>query len=460
MTNNHGKISVKGIIILLSLFLVAILFIVLGILFSYRSNPEKILNESLHSLSDNILNIVNRENSLELNDNYTIDSHIKTTSKIDETNEDIKEYLELLKILPKLDTNIKISEDKDNSKLFYNINVTKDNNKYIDIKYLVKDSTGYYYNDKVTNKYINVGTNNYFETLQNNNTTKENKHYLNTFIIDSIAKNISKEYTKSTEEKTTINNKEIYTNKLTIELDNIKANDIYKKVIKDLKKDKKASFILENYFNGFKNKKIRNKKFLDKKETVKIDIYTTGLTNKLVKVIITDKTEKEEKVIEYNKINDEKSILSKSINNKTKYELNIHKINNKEYNVDIYNDKNKNIGKITIKKTDKESIINISIDDNNKRLNLDYKANYQDIKNNTYRENIKLNVKYFVKNKNIITQTIEIKNKIDNKTKINEDTSESILENSLNEEQVKIKDQYIENKLKEILGGLYEKKDK
>ena len=80
-------------------------------------------------------------------------------------------------------------------------------------------------------------------------------------------------------------------------------------------------------------------------------------------------------------------------------------------------------------------------------------------KNESYKQNIILDIKYLVKKQNVVTITTNIDNKISKETSIKEDTSESILEKSLNEQQVKAKEEFKDNKLKEILGGLYVRKE-
>ena len=119
-----------------------------------------------------------------------------------------------------------------------------------------------------------------------------------------------------------------------------------------------------------------------------------------------------------------------------------------------------NIGSIKINKTDKETIIDLSMNENGKRLDIDYKYNYIKKKAKKYNEEIRLEIKYLVKNNNVLTLSTTISNKYTDDISIKEDTTESILEKSLTEEQKDRKDKFLENKLKDILGGLYEEKEK
>lgn len=459
MTNNQGKISTKGIIILLSLFSVALFFIVLGVVLSYRNNTKSIIEKTLNTMSNTVYILKNNKDSIDLNNNFTIESNIESDVRLDETNEDIKEYKDFLYNLSRIDTNIQIVQNKDNDKMLLSIKSKKNNEDYINVKYLIKDSTGYYYNSYITNKYINLGNNNYFETIKKDTTTNDNVNYIEKYVLESLSNNLANTYSKTTQEEVEYNNSYINSTKVSIELNNKKINSLYKDIVKDLKSDEKALFILDNYFEGFKDKKIKNKKYLEKNETLTINIYTTGLTNRFIKLEIIKNKDKEEKVINYEKIDNNISYLYFINNNNTKYKLAINKINDTNYNVDVFNNNNTNIGTIIFNKTDKETVIDVSINNKGKRLDIDYKYSLIKKKQTRYDETIKLDIKYLNKNNNVLTLSTKIDNKYTDDTSIKEDTTESILEKTLTEEQVERKNKFIENKLKDILGGLYEEKE-
>ena len=460
MTDNHGKISTKGIIILLSLFLIAILFIFLGIYFSYRNSTKTIIEETLNTMNNTIYNLKSSKENIIQDNNFTIKSSVNSDVKLDEANEDIKDYKDFLNNLSMIDTNIEIVQDNDNNKMLFSINSKKNNEDYINFKYLIKDSTGYYYNSNITNKYINTGNNNYFETINDNTTTNDNIKYLEKHIITSLSNYLSESYSKTTQEEVDYNNGYINTTKVSIELNNKKINSLYKDVVKDLKSDEKALFILDNYFEGFKDKKIKNKKYLEKDESLTINIYTTGITNRFIKLEIIKKDNKEEKVINYEKIDNNLSYLYLISNNNIKYKFEINKINDTNYNANVFNSNNNNIGTILLNKTAKETIIDVSINDKGKRLDIDYKYNLIKKTKGRFNEEIRLDIKYLNKNNNILTLSTKIDNKYSKEASIKEDTTESILEKTLTEEQVEKKNNYFENKLKDILGGLYEKENK
>ena len=458
MTDNHGNISIKGLIIIFLLFLVALLFIILGIYLSYTSDSKKIIEETINNITNTISNVRNNEDSLYLNDSFSLESNIKTTSKLDETNEDIKDYIDFINNISKIETNITVTQDKENEELFYTIESKKNNENYINYRYLIKDSTGYYYNDYVTNKYINVGNNNYFETLKKDSNTIDNIKYLKECIIESLSNNLSTDYSYKTQEETEFNNTYVKANRLTIELDNKKLNKLYKSVIKDLKNDEKALFLLSNYFEGFEDKTFENKKFLEKKESITINIYTTGLTNSFIKLEIIKKNNNEEKRIKYEKIDDEKKILYIISKNRVDYIFEINEGKEGQYDISVYNNKGNDIGTIKITKTGKEKIIDVLINTNNKRLDIDYKYSLDKINEKKFNETVSLDIKYLVKNNNILTLSSEINNQYNKKKEIKVNYKESILEKKLTEEQIQRKNDFFENKKKEILGGLYEKK--
>ena len=458
MTDNHGKISIKGLIIIFLLFLVALLFIVLGIYLSYTGDSKKIIEETIINITNTMSNVTNKEDRLYLNDSFSLESNIKTTSKLDETNEDIKDYIDFINNISKIETNITVIQDKENEELFYSIEAKKNNENYINYRYLINDSTGYYYNDYITNKYINVGNNNYFETLKQDATTIDNIEYLKECIIESLSNNLATDYSSKTQEETEYNNTYVQANRLSIDLDNKKLNKLYKSVIKDLKKDEKASFILNNYFEGFEDKTIENRKFLEKKESIRINIYTTGLTNSFIKLEIIKKNNTEEKRINYEKIDEGKEILYIISKNRVDYRFEINEVKEGQYDISVYNNKGNDIGTIKITKTGKEKIIDVLINTNNKRLDIDYKYSLDKVNEKKFNETVSLDIKYLVKNKNVLTLSSEVNNKYNKKKEIKANYKDSILEKKLTEEQIQKKNDFFENKKKEILGGLYEKK--
>ena len=458
MTDNHGKISIKGLIIIFLLFLVALLFIVLGIYLSYTGDSKKIIEETIINITNTMSNVTNKDDRLYLNDSFSLESNIKTTSKLDETNEDIKDYIDFINNISKIETNITVIQDKENEELFYSIEAKKNNENYINYRYLINDSTGYYYNDYITNKYINVGNNNYFETLKQDATTIDNIGYLKECIIESLSNNLATDYSSKTQEETEYNNTYVQANRLSIELDNKKLNKLYKSVIKDLKKDEKASFILNNYFEGFEDKTIENRKFLEKKESIRINIYTTGLTNSFIKLEIIKKNNTEEKRINYEKIDEGKEILYIISKNRVDYRFEINEVKEGQYDISVYNNKGNDIGTIKITKTGKEKIIDVLINTNNKRLDIDYKYSLDKVNEKKFNETVSLDIKYLVKNKNVLTLSSEVNNKYNKKKEIKANYKDSILEKKLTEEQIQKKNDFFENKKKEILGGLYEKK--
>ena len=139
MTNNQGKISTKGLIIIVSLFFVSFLLLLFGIYLSCTNNKTKIIEETTNSISDSIISIFDKDEKFYLDNNFTIESSINSYVKLDETNKELIDYIEFLNNISKIKTNIKITQNEEESKLLYTINSKKDNNNYINIKYIIKN---------------------------------------------------------------------------------------------------------------------------------------------------------------------------------------------------------------------------------------------------------------------------------------------------------------------------------
>ena len=457
MTDNHGNISIKGIIIILSLFLFSAALIGIGAYYSYSSSPKKVLKQTLTSLSNNINNLVSRDEKYRLDNTFSLESDIKTITWYDVTDPDMLEHKDFLNNYLNFESKIKIIQNEEKEKAYFHIHAKENNLDYMDLKYLIKESTGYYYNNYITNKYINMGTNNYFETISKDTNTRSNIEYLNTYIIDSLTNNISDKYMETSQEKVSLNNGDFNSDKISIELDNQKINDLFKLVLKDLKKDDKSSKILGNYFDGFNDYKLKNKKYLKKKEKLTINIYTTQLTGKLLKIEVIDQLDTKVHKYVYEVLNDPLSELYVIEDEKVKNIYEITKESDNKYNINVIDNKGKEIGTILFNKTDKETILDVSINSNLERLDIDYKASYKDIKNDSYTEDIGLEVKYLKKNKNMLTINATVNNKATKEGKIAEDTSESILENTLTEEQKIKKDNFYDNKIRKLIGDTNEK---
>ena len=457
MTDNHGNISIKGIIIILSLFLFSAALIGIGAYYSYSSSPKKVLKQTLTTVSNNINNLVSRDEKYRLDNTFSLESDIKTITWYDVTDPDMLEHKDFLNNYLNFESKIKIIQNEEKEKAYFHIHAKENNLDYMDLKYLIKESTGYYYNNYITNKYINMGTNNYFETISKDTNTRSNIEYLNTYIIDSLTNNISDKYMETSQEKVSLNNGDFNSDKISIELDNQKINDLFKLVLKDLKKDDKSSKILGNYFDGFNDYKLKNKKYLKKKEKLTINIYTTQLTGKLLKIEVIDQLDTKVHKYVYEVLNDPLSELYVIEDEKVKSIYEITKESDNKYNINVIDNKGKEIGTILFNKTDKETILDVSINSNLERLDIDYKASYKDIKKDSYTEDIGLEVKYLKKNKNMLTINATVNNKVTKEGKIAEDTSESILENTLTEEQKIKKDNFYDNKIRKLIGDTNEK---
>ena len=457
MTDNHGNISIKGIIIILSLFLFSAALIGIGAYYSYSSSPKKVLKQTLTTVSNNINNLVSRDEKYRLDNTFSLESDIKTITWYDVTDPDMLEHKDFLNNYLNFESKIKIIQNEEKEKAYFHIHAKENNLDYMDLKYLIKESTGYYYNNYITNKYINMGTNNYFETISKDTNTRSNIEYLNTYIIDSLTNNISDKYMETSQEKVSLNNGDFNSDKISIELDNQKINDLFKLVLKDLKKDDKSSKILGNYFDGFNDYKLKNKKYLKKKEKLTINIYTTQLTGKLLKIEVIDQLDTKVHKYVYEVLNNPLSELYVIEDEKVKNIYEITKESDNKYNINVIDNKGKEIGTILFNKTDKETILDVSINSNLERLDIDYKASYKDIKKDSYTEDIGLEVKYLKKNKNMLTINATVNNKATKEGKIAEDTSESILENTLTEEQKIKKDNFYDNKIRKLIGDTNDK---
>ncbi len=243
---------------------------------NFLDNPKIIIKNSLETLEKQISELVvtKEENILEKN-NYSLEWNLSANLESDLAEE---EYQNLFHNINRTKTSIFIQQDFENKKFFLNQIVKIDDQGVIDNKYLIEDSTKYYFVKDFLDIYINAGNNNYFETLSEDKTAYDNILYLYQFILSSIYKNTYEKDFTFKWVNTTIDGEEQKLRRVSIELDNDKIKTITNKVLKDLKEDKTSSNILNGIYDGFDSLKIeKDKIFLKEGEKISISFYTKGI---------------------------------------------------------------------------------------------------------------------------------------------------------------------------------------
>ncbi len=449
------KSKKKLILILALLFLFcALILIGIGIYFNYLSKPTKIVEKTIVETSTYLKPYFFVKEDNLLSGSFTIDSDIKTTisseyrEKLSANDPESKTLTQMFKNLSNSKTTLHIAKDLDNKKLHLNIN-NKVNKANLDYSLLVTNATEYYKVGNITEGYINSGTNNYFESLVNDTTSEENYEYLYDFITSRIGTYIEEEDITKYPATTTVLDKDVKVNKLSIKLTNDLLNNYKDKLYNDLKNDTKAKNIIESYNDEFFKKKQKNIKFFTKDEGLTVNIYTSTILSKVVKIEFEYSNNTDKEIISYEKGNNDNSIITIRKNDKMLYTLRIT-TKDKELQIKIQDSKDTNIG--TISYSNDSSGIKFNADINNDTDK--YLASYQVKKSNQKKTSCDrkdtLTFKYIKDKTTRIDLKVEATSKITTKVDIKENIDNAVLEKKLTDETKDKIDNYLVNYLNEI----------
>lgn len=424
-------------------FLLSIALLTLGFYFEFIANRERVFKKSINNIFKNIIEVVDMfDFDTGLSNNYKKEANIKITSNsftdnyLTVKNNIIKNKNitlnlgNMLRNLNETNTKVSIINDLKNKKRFVHLQSNLRGVNFLELKNLTENSTNYYYVSGFLNTYVNNGNDNYFESFDEKTTVIDNVKYLSNFIIESITNNIKQSDYKITEEKLNINNKEKSYKKISISIDKKKADKINKSVIKNIKNDERAHKIILST-----NKKIDDIKTNDfpKNANLILNTYVENYTYKIKKyeIIYVDSKTKENITVTYEYKNKNEGTGDIIINNeKYKYEY-ISKEKSKE--MTLYNEYQK-IGTINIEKTKTGILFDLNIINNNKELSINYIMNLLNLKKGkSYNQEQQLTIRTEVNNEPL-NFDINVNTKVNNKTKIDEDTSSSIIERTLTTE--------------------------
>ena len=282
--------KIKKICIIAIIVILASMSIFLGVYFAKLSTPNYLFGIGIEKIDNKINNYFNIDKKYTFNDSFTIESDLSfdlSSEDYQKKEKTDKTYLEknnYIKNLSKTVNNIIVKQDRENKTSYIEVNSKLGTEELVNSKYLIKDSTEYYFIKGITDNYVNNGTHNYFEMLNEDNTTIDNINYIHEFTIKSLRKNLLSEYFTKYKKEEMINSKKMYVNQISFKLTDKTAHEIINNVYSDLKEDKKANKILTSIDKDFFKKKIKDSKvILDKNESYTFNIYTTKYLNKILK---------------------------------------------------------------------------------------------------------------------------------------------------------------------------------
>ena len=406
---------------------------------SYFNNPRVITKRSLLNIGEEIKNIVKlSDEPTIIGNNFNIQSTITTNldSQVfkDEALTDSKmlENLFLINNLNASKTTLSIIHNTKDKKFFYNRQTIKNDKVVVNDKYLIDNSTEYYFVQNFLDNYVNDGNNTYFETIKEDVDAIDNIKYLYKLILESIPDCIDEDYYNVTDTTTYIDNKTESVHKVSIKLDNVKLRKIANRVLAKLKKDKRAFNILSGVIDDFSNYKITSKtKYIGTNDTITINFYTKGTLNKTKKYEVIKTAPKSTEGFTYEVKNKKITLLK---DNKVRYYLK-YKLTNTNIKVEVFNKSEKKIGSIVFDNTDTRKHLTIEIEDEVYDTSLDINYKVTDKKSTSYKSNTKAIINIKKDGKNYLSGTANMDTKVNNKVTINEEVDDVTFSSEIPEEK-------------------------
>lgn len=424
-----------------------------GILLSFIATPQEsmlyIFDTAIEKLKEtptkNTYTGIGENISIKSNINLEIESQKYQESLLPE-DQTIKN---LITNLNQTTSNLQFIHDKDNKKMLVKVASTKAENKILDLKLLVENSTEYFFIDGQIGNYVNNGNSTYFENINSETTSKDNVIYILEQVSKSLKKNISNDEFRTIKEKIDINGKPRNLNKTTIEFDNTRLIQLFNNVLEDLKSDERSKNILIGYDNDFMKTKIsKNKIYLKKDEKLSVYMYK-DFFGKVEKYEIIKKEGENEFRYTYEPSTNLIYIVENNIVKK-KLQLSLDK---NKTEIIIYDSQDNELGKLTYTSSDDKKTLTYLMKENNEITDVSFESKITDLKKKkSYTEVIDLKLRYYTETENILNLKVNLNNQVSSDTKIEEDTSNAIFASTLEEEKEVLIDKRI-NETYKILKG-------
>lgn len=418
---------------------VAVIVGAIGIYLNFYSNPKRIVALGIDKISTKLKNAINSTNvESKIKDNYTLEGKLNLNAESEYLTSlatystEYQMYSKLLTNLSKTENSFKIVEDLKSKKLYAAIDSKLNNSELINAKYLIENNTEYYFIKGFLNSYVNNGTNDFFESLDKNSTSVENMLYVYDVAVKSFKQNLKSDYFTKKSEEVTIDGKKQKLIKNSLVINDKRAKEIAKAVLKDLKADKKANKILTDLNKDFKNSKVKDSNvILEDDEKIVFNVYTDSLLYNIKKYEISTTSGSDETSITYEEKKDTSKIEVLS-NSKVQAILNIKKESDQKSSIEIMDANNKKIGEATITNSDTNKAISLNITSDDTTIDFSVDSTTKEEKKNE-KYVVTGNVTCKITSANMVVADVKIglDGTLTNDTTINEDVSNSVLASSV-----------------------------
>ena len=328
--------------------------------------------------------------------------------------------------------NYKLMQDINNKKIYSEVKTNIGTQNVLYNKLLVENATKYYFINSVYSNYINGGSCNYFESLTEENTTKDNIDYLYNFILKSLKNNLKEEYFEKNIVNENILNKDTDVYQISLTIDDKRVKDIFSGILDDLKNDKRSYSILSSSDNNLKKRKVNyNKRILDKKESYTINVFISKSLYKPLKYEFVHILNNDVKSYSYEGSLSVGTIYC--IDNGTIKYIGSTTINDKSITIKFSDYLKNDVGILKYEKGVNSSNLNLLFNNGTKSYDLVISSKFVNYnkKNKSYINSISSSFKVTDKKIVVVSGNVKIDNKVSSVVKIDEDTTGAILNSKL-----------------------------
>ena len=430
------KENITKIVVVFLLVCIASVFLYFGFYLKNVSKPNYVFSsliDSIDLLKDKYFSF---DSKYLVGDNFSIDGNVSFEMSSEKygisSDPSILSKYYMINNLNNTTINYKLMQDIKNKKIYSEVKTNIGTQNVLYNKLLVENATKYYFINSVYSNYINGGSCNYFESLTEENTTKDNIDYLYNFILKSLKNNLKEEYFEKNIVNENILNKDTDVYQISLTIDDKRVKDIFSGILDDLKNDKRSYSILSSSDNNLKKRKVNyNKRILDKKESYTINVFISKSLYKPLKYEFVHILNNDVKSYSYEGSLSVGTIYC--IDNGTIKYIGSTTINDKSITIKFSDYLKNDVGILKYEKGVNSSNLNLLFNNGTKSYDLVISSKFVNYnkKNKSYTNSISSSFKVTDKKIVVVSGNVKIDNKVSSVVKIDEDTTGAILNSKL-----------------------------
>ncbi len=439
MKDENKRRKFYCILIITFAFIIAIVLIGIGVYFNMITSNNYIMGTAIDK-SDSLLKNYLENNSHQIKDNYTLNSKINFNLDSEEarnksiTDLEALKRVNYLKNLSLMNIEINLKKDAKKKRLLFELDEKILEEEIVNYKYLIENSTEYYFLNNFLNNYVNDGSCNYFESLNSENTSEDNIIYLHDFLIESLKKNLKDEYFERYDVTENISGKDTDVKQISLRLTDSVIRDILRNILNDLKSDEQSKKILTSIDKNFSKWKVKDStEFLKGNESYTINVYTTSFMCQFLKLEVIHLDGNDKSVVTYEG-DETKGEVYYIENDKIKYIINCT-FKNGKYVIKIQDELNKNLGEFSLEFDKKRTNFIFNFDDASKKIDIIYSSKYRKKSGGKSINEMDITFKYLENRVSKLSGEVQAITEISDDVKIDEDVSNAVLKASLTNEQ-------------------------